>query len=46
MTCMKSNRTFLRNAEAKNMWDRLSLFRSVRQEVKEMLKGYYADCKI
>ncbi len=40
MTFMKSNLSFLRDAEAKNKWDPPSLFRSVRQEVKEMAKGY------
>ena len=40
MTFMKSNLSFLREAEAKNKWDPPSLFRSVRQEVKEMAKGY------
>ena len=40
MTFMKSNLLFLRDAEAKNKWDPPSLFRSVRQEVKEMAKGY------
>jgi hypothetical protein len=30
----------LRDAEAKNKWDPPSLFRYVRQEVKEMAKGY------
>jgi len=40
MTFMKSNLTFLRDAEAKNKWDPPSLFRSVRQDVIEMAKGY------
>ena len=40
MTFMKSNLSFLREAEAKNKWDPPSLFRSVRQDVKEMAKGY------
>ena len=40
MTFMKSNLSFLRDAEAKNKWDPPSLFRYVRQEVKEMAKGY------
>ena len=40
ITFMKSNLAFLRDAETKNKWDPPSLFRSVRQEVKEMAKGY------
>ena len=40
MTFMKANLSFLRDAEAKNKWDPPSLFRYVRQEVKEMAKGY------
>jgi ketose-bisphosphate aldolase len=40
MTFMKSNLSFLRDAEAKNKWDPPSLFRSVRQDVVEMAKGY------
>jgi ketose-bisphosphate aldolase len=40
MTFMKSNLSFLRDAEAKNKWDPPSLFRSVRHEVIEMAKGY------
>jgi len=40
MTFMKSNLSFLRDAEEKNKWDPPSLFRYVRQEVKEMAKGY------
>lgn len=40
MTFMKSNLTFLRDAEAKNKWDPPSLFRSVGQEVKGMATGY------
>ena len=37
---MKSNLTFLRDAEAKNKWDPPSLFRAVRQDVKELAIGY------
>jgi ketose-bisphosphate aldolase len=40
MTFMKSNLSFLRDAEAKNKWDPPSLFRYVRQDVVEMAKGY------
>lgn len=40
ITYMKANLAFLRDAEAKNKWDPPSLFRSVRQEVKELAKGY------
>jgi len=40
MTFMKSNLSFLRDAEAKNKWDPPTLFRNVRQEVKEMAMGY------
>jgi len=40
MTFMKSNLSFLRDAEAKNKWDPPSLFRSVRQDVVDMAKGY------
>ena len=40
MTFMKSNLSFLRDAEAKNKWDPPSLFRSVRQDVVEMAKGH------
>jgi fructose-bisphosphate aldolase class II len=40
MTFMKASLSFLRDAEAKNKWDPPSLFRYVRQEVKEMAKGY------
>jgi ketose-bisphosphate aldolase len=40
MTFMKSNLSFLRDAEAKNKWDPPSLFRYVRQEVKDMARGY------
>jgi len=36
MTFMKANLAFLRDAEAKNKWDPPSLFRAVRQEVKNL----------
>lgn len=36
MTFMKANLAFLRDAEAKNKWDPPSLFRAVRQEVKDL----------
>ncbi len=37
---MKSNLTFLRNAEAKDKWDPPSLFNAVRQDVIKLAKGY------
>lgn len=40
ITFMRANLTFLREAEAKNKWDPPSLFRSVRQEVKELAARY------
>jgi len=40
ITFMKANLSFLRDAEAKNKWDPPSLFRYVRQEVKEMAQRY------
>ena len=40
VTFMKSNLIFLRNAEEKNKWDPPSLFSAVRQDVKELAKGY------
>ncbi|BCL77639.1 fructose-bisphosphate aldolase [Ktedonobacteria bacterium brp13] len=36
ITFMKANLAFLRDAEAKNKWDPPSLFRAVRQEVKNL----------
>ncbi|GAC1650372.1 MAG: class II fructose-1,6-bisphosphate aldolase [Ktedonobacteraceae bacterium] len=37
---MKSNLTFLRDAEAKDKWDPPSLFNVVRQDMIELAKGY------
>ncbi|GAC1564329.1 MAG: tagatose-bisphosphate aldolase subunit GatY [Ktedonobacteraceae bacterium] len=37
---MQSSLAFLRDAEAKGKWDPPSLFKSVREEIKEMAKGY------
>jgi fructose-bisphosphate aldolase class II len=39
-TYMKSNLTFLHDAEAKDKWDPPSLFRAVQQDVKELAKAY------
>ena len=37
---MKSNLTFLRDAEVKDKWDPPSLFNAVRKDVIELAKGY------
>lgn len=37
---MKSNLTFLRDAEVKDKWDLPSLFNAVRKDVIELAKGY------
>jgi ketose-bisphosphate aldolase len=40
ITYMKSNLAFLRAAESKNEWEPSSLFRAVREDVKELAKEY------
>jgi fructose-bisphosphate aldolase class II len=40
ITYMKSNLTFLREAETKNKWDPPSLFKHVNKDVKEMVSRY------